>query len=111
MKPASAPMGRSRSSSYQRKRLLPAAYQVSPSPKNGVPSANWRAWLLEVTRRKPRRSGLACFSASVHATAVNVPRLFVRPGSAGVEPLVQRQVPGAVATTRTRKVLSPSQKP
>ena len=90
---------------------MPAAYQVSPSAKNGVPSANCSAWSFGVARRNPRRSGLACFSTSLQATAVNVPRLLETPGSLGAEPLVQRQLPGAVATRRTRKVLSPSQKP
>src|SRR5664280_3171675 len=33
------PIGRSLSSSYQRKRFVPVAHQVSPITKNGVPSA------------------------------------------------------------------------
>ena len=35
----------------------------------------------------------------------------LKPESAGVEPLRHDHVPGAVASTRTRKVCSPSQKP
>ena len=36
---APGPMGRSRSSSYQRNRFVAAEYQVSPMTKKGVPSA------------------------------------------------------------------------
>ena len=43
--------------------------------------------------------------------AVKEPVFPLRPVSAGVDPLLHFQVPGAVATTRTRNVWPPSQKP
>src|SRR5579884_928744 len=104
-------MGLGVSSSYQRKRLVAAEYQVSPITKKGVPSAVSSAWWLAVARRNPRRNGLACFSASVQSRAINEPFLPERPGVWGSEPLVHAQRPGAVATTRTLNVLSPSQNP
>ena len=81
-----------------------------------MPSAYDKACPLFEAETKPRRLGLAIFSASVQSTAVKPPVLPASPTSfAWLEALVHVQAPGAVATTRTRNVglfaLCPSQKP
>jgi hypothetical protein len=48
---------------------------------------------------------------STHWLAANDPLLPESPESDGVEPLRHLQLPGAVASTRTRNVLPPSQNP
>src|SRR5271157_2397351 len=104
-------MGRSTSSSYHLKRFEARAYQVSPMARYGVPSAYSSAWPLAEGLTIPRRSGFSSSSAAVHGTAANEPDLPEIPGSSGTDPLAHVQVPGAVASSRTRNVRPPSQKP
>ncbi len=65
--------------------------------------------VVEATRMKPRRFGLASFSASVHATALKVPLLPSSPLSPVLSEVDHCHCPGEVATSPTRKVFPPSQ--
>ena len=99
-------MGRSWSSSYQRKRLVPADHQVSPITKKGVPSACSRAWLIGRGAKESAPQGILLL-------------LLLRPGdggegaglsAAGPRPPASTRCasssrPASVARTRTRKVL------
>jgi hypothetical protein len=94
------------------RRHVDAASQVSPTRKNGEPSAYTSAWPLGLARTKPRRFGFADRSASGQATARTAPAPPFNPASsAGVAETFQRHSPGAVATNRTLNVRPPSQKP
>src|ERR1039457_4228541 len=104
-------MGRPTSSSYHLKEFVPVAHHVSPRIRNGVPSASSSAWWFGVARKKPRRRGFCRLSGSDHSTASKEPLLPAKPSSGGYEPLCHFQGPGSVATRRTLKVRSPSQKP
>src|ERR1019366_5517082 len=66
-------------------------------------------WTEAEKLTKPRRRGFVSFSASVQSTAAKDPVFPARPSSGGLEPLRQVQVPGAVATRRTRNEGPPSQ--
>src|ERR1035438_9653365 len=104
-------MGCSAPSLLQGKCRVGTDHQVSPNRKNGVPSACSSACWFAVARRNPRRQILSAFSASLHASATKLPCLPFKPASETLEPLVHVHSPGAVASTRTRKVVPPSQKP
>src|ERR1017187_4596276 len=104
-------MARSRSSSFQGKRCVAAAYQVSPSRMNGVPSSYSKAWPLADGLTKPRRVGTDDFSASDQPSAVKPPFWLFKPESFWFDPLRQDHLPGRVARMRTRKTSSPAQNP
>ena len=78
-------------------RQVEAASHVSPTRKNGVPSACCSALPFAVARTKPRRLAFSCFSASVHATARSRPRPPVQPG---VVRLVRARPPAPLARRR-----------
>jgi hypothetical protein len=59
----------------------------------------------------PRRFGFSLSSAALHATASKLPLLPLSPASFGELPDVHRQIPGAVASTRTAYSRPPFQKP
>src|SRR4051812_26492280 len=97
---------------FHGKRQVEAASQVSPTKKNGVPSAYRSACPFSLECTKPRRFEFCAISASSQAIARNVPVPPLRPvSSVRFDPDRHVQSPGPVATKRILKVRPPSQKP